>query len=90
MSKGYYTQCTSFDREGDRVFPIRIKREWQQDGTFGITECESITWQQLACRSKDVPNWDSVRIKAETREQLLAAGIIRPAGDGLPCLYINP
>lgn len=102
MSKGYYTQCTAFDREGERVFPIRIKREWietqgkDQHGqpviarSFGITECETITWQQLACRSRNVPNWNSDRIKAETREQLIAAGVIRPAGDGMPCLYINP
>lgn len=87
--QGYYTQYTAFEREGDKLFPVRIKREWVQHGkqtVFEITACEAITWQQLACRSRDVPDWNSNRFKAETRDELLASGVIRPAGDGMPFL----
>lgn len=92
--KSYYTQAITYDREGDKVYPVRIKREWTATG-FGITECETLAWQNLPntramLERAGQRDWDSNRIKPETRAQLIAAGVIRLPGDGQPCLMINP
>lgn len=99
--KGYYTQAITYDREGDTVYPVRIKREWADDGNgkrmFGITECETLAWQNLPntramLERAGQRDWSSNRIKPETRAQLIASGVIRLPGDGWPngCLMINP
>lgn len=84
--KGYYAQYTHFEREMhvdgyEVVYPIRIKREWHSPHpgapeVYGITECESITWFQLACKARELQGWDSNRIKAVTREELKAQGLL--------------
>jgi len=94
--KGYYTQCTVFDRESDTVYPVRVKREWQDNGnaqtTYQITECETVPWRNLACKARDLPDWDSNRMKPVRREDLKALGLLWEPGDRWPngCFTINP
>lgn len=92
----YASTCLVFERNGDKLFPVRFRKEWIGTGAnrrFVVMDIKTIAWQDLPNKAAAYDfTSNTMKIKAPTRAELIADGTIKPAGTDWPhgCLTLYP
>lgn len=86
----YANQFVRFERAGDKVTPVRVRKEWvstQRGRKFKTVRLTEVGFGKVDHGPDD---WRSCPpTPAATRDSLRAAGVLRPLGEGQPCLTMG-
>lgn len=85
----YANQCIRFERRGEFVQPVRVRREWVSDRN-GRRRFITTRLTEVSFGPVEYPEEYLGAPRADvTRESLIAGGLLRPIGHGEPCLPLG-
>lgn len=98
MDLAYHNTHVTYERKGDTLTPVRIRKEWV-DKRFVAVRITELPWSDVAkpidggvlCSLyKDGAPWTSRNTPPVTRTELIGRGDVSEPGRGLPCLTLYP